>query len=282
MNPILFQKVEELGFKNTRVVSALESANIQYVGELVQMNSMDLLKTRNFGRVALQVVAKRLSELKLRLGMTIPWPKREAYDAHRPSNDQYFGIEERYRHAVEALRKTQGRQAFFAKAAEIGELPTSILATSHGVELVPCPRHPQAGTWESSSGSRCAICAERLDGTPPPPARPARTILGWQRLAHAVATSKGFYEKRPLNFGEQIALMHCELSETMEEWRKGKGPTEIYYREDGKPEGIPIELADVVLRVMQWSQELGIDLEAAMLEKNTFNETREYMHGKKA
>lgn len=242
MNILLFQKIETLGLA-TRVVAALRSADIQYVGELVQKKRTELRLVKGLERVAFGTIERPLSKLGLTLEMRVEW-SRPQVAVSPPQKPPWF---------YQTERKPQQPQH--------------------------C--HPQSHAWISSSGSRCSICGRALDGTPPPPARPARTILGWQRLAHAVATSKGFYEKRPLNFGEQITLMHCELSEVFEEFRKGKGPTEIYYREDGKPEGIPIEFADVILRVMQWSQELGIDLEAAMLEKTAFNETREYMHGKK-
>ncbi|MBR3996408.1 MAG: hypothetical protein IKI97_14170, partial [Clostridia bacterium] len=60
----------------------------------------------------------------------------------------------------------------------------------------------------------------------------------------------------------------------------GKQPTETYYREDGKPEGVPSELADAVIRCFDMADYYGIDLEAAIMEKHAFNLTRPYKHGK--
>lgn len=80
---------------------------------------------------------------------------------------------------------------------------------------------------------------------------------------------------------DQLVLIHCEVSEVVEELRKGKGLTEVYYNEAGKPEGIPIELADIVIRCMDFADQFGIDLEAAINEKMAYNETRPYLHGKK-
>lgn len=97
--------------------------------------------------------------------------------------------------------------------------------------------------------------------------------------AHQTSKDKGWYENQR-TFGDLIALQHSELSEALEEYRAGRAATEIYY-EGKKPCGIPIELADLLIRVGDMAHASGIDLEGAVLLKMNYNKTRPHRHGGK-
>jgi NTP pyrophosphatase (non-canonical NTP hydrolase) len=98
--------------------------------------------------------------------------------------------------------------------------------------------------------------------------------------AHENAINHGWWEK-PKTFGELIALIHSEASEALEEYRNHKNPTETYYNDNDKPEGIPSELADIVIRVFDMCGYYGIDLERSIKEKMEYNKSRPYKHGGK-
>ena len=104
------------------------------------------------------------------------------------------------------------------------------------------------------------------------------TISALIQTAHKAAALKGFWDTEP-NLGEKIALIHSELSEALEEVRAGHAPNETYFV-DGKPEGLPVELADVVIRVADLCGHFDIDLDRAIVEKLTYNENRPPRHGK--
>lgn len=95
-----------------------------------------------------------------------------------------------------------------------------------------------------------------------------------------LARDRGWWDE-PRTVGDAIALMHSELSEALEEHRNGRAVNEVYLGENEKPEGIPVELADVVIRVFDFCAEHGINIGAVIAKKHKYNETRPYRHGGK-
>jgi NTP pyrophosphatase (non-canonical NTP hydrolase) len=103
--------------------------------------------------------------------------------------------------------------------------------------------------------------------------------------SHKTAIEKGWWNDttgNQVNVGNQFSNFHSEISEAWEEYRKGKGWDEIYYRpSDGKPEGIPVEFADLLIRIFDTCGNYGIPLERALTEKLAFNKKRPMRHGGK-
>ena len=104
------------------------------------------------------------------------------------------------------------------------------------------------------------------------------TINELCKKACDIAKSKGWDDNK--SFGELIALVHSELSESLEDYRKGYKENEIYF-EGEKPCGIPSELADVIIRVFDIAGRYSIDLENAINVKLEHNAKRSYKHGGK-
>jgi len=113
------------------------------------------------------------------------------------------------------------------------------------------------------------------------------TIAKLVEKSHGQSIKSGFWGddgKKEYNMGEKLALIHEEVSECLGEIRSGHAPTEVYFVEDkngqSKPEGFPIELADIIIRICDLVGREGIDLESAILTKMTYNSNRPHRHGR--
>ena len=73
---------------------------------------------------------------------------------------------------------------------------------------------------------------------------------------------------------QAIALMHSELSEALEADRKDLMDDKLTHRK-----GLEVELADAVIRIMDFSQGKNLDVDGAIAEKLNYNKTRPYLHG---
>ena len=106
-----------------------------------------------------------------------------------------------------------------------------------------------------------------------------KTLSELQNDSHQQAVKSDWWVSPP-SPPESFCLMHSEISEALEQFRIGKGLKEIYIQ-NGKPEGIPVELADCVIRIMDFCGFHGIDLAEAIAIKSAYNATRTKRHGGK-
>ena len=95
------------------------------------------------------------------------------------------------------------------------------------------------------------------------------------KQVHDNAVAHGWWEE-PREDGTIIALIMSEAAEALEALRKGNKPDEHCPQFSGAE----VELADVVIRIMDMAEARGWNVAGAIVAKHEFNKSRPYKHGK--
>ena len=93
---------------------------------------------------------------------------------------------------------------------------------------------------------------------------------GWWtdiNTGESLVSEQGEQPKR--NVPEMLCLVHSELSEAMEGFRKNLMDDKLPHRQM-----LEVELADAVIRILDMCGGLGLDLEGAIFEKLAYNAQR--------
>ena len=108
-----------------------------------------------------------------------------------------------------------------------------------------------------------------------------------QKEIHQVAREKGWWPEGTgtRNVGEIFANFHSEISEAWEIWRDGISPKKVWTNPQsdppGKPEGVGVELADAIIRILDYAESLELDMHSLVVKKMEYNKKRPLRHGGK-
>ena len=107
-----------------------------------------------------------------------------------------------------------------------------------------------------------------------------KSLRDWQELAHDNAVAHGFIEQ---TLPESCALLHSEVSELFEAYRKNTLwlPCDKVLPNGQSLTSAGEEIADIILRALDISARLGLDIERVVEIKHAYNVSRPYLHGGK-
>lgn len=114
------------------------------------------------------------------------------------------------------------------------------------------------------------------------------TVGDWQNAIAANNRDKGWRDKLPPSDPRELAqfviaqlgLIVSEVGEAIDAVRLGQFAPSVDHV-SGKPEGVPSELADIIIRTIDLGDMLGINVPRALEEKHSYNLGRAHRHGGK-
>ena len=99
---------------------------------------------------------------------------------------------------------------------------------------------------------------------------------GLQKRLYDECATTNWDPDRLNSFAEECTHLHEEVSEAFRWWRQHQN-FEITIDAEGRPHGIPIELADVLIGLFYLAELHGFDLMEAVELKHKYNLTRDYV-----
>ena len=154
-----------------------------------------------------------------------------------------------------------------------------------------------AGIFESDRAKAILdeLVAEVNERTAPPRLGRSAVIREMTEEVYQNAFAHGWYDK-DRTFGDEVALLHSEISEMFEAWREvGMEPRNRPLKHDAlcafhtnspcdkgcvaKPEDVASEAADEFIRLLDFCRRYDIDLAYEYERKMRYNRTRPYLHG---
>lgn len=99
-----------------------------------------------------------------------------------------------------------------------------------------------------------------------------------------INVEKGWEPDKKRTVGDEVALLHSEVSEIFEayrEWGFDDATADPEPNSLPKPEGMGSEYADLFIRILHYTTVHGIDLIQETRRKIEYNKTRSFRHGGK-